>query len=214
MISIDADDDPFDLGFPPPQRLKKAEEPRFHIIGPLTEREADAILDNPAPSGVMKSVTLKEIKYYHHRLAQLVAKGERITDIALITGYTPNYISQLVNNDPSFKQLVADYQQVTVDKFADAADRLKTLGITSIDELQTRIQEDPDSFSKRELIEIVEMAILKPLQQKTTTAVVAGGPGAVNVQVNFVKADHQEMKLIPAEGRGGLEIPAIAAESE
>lgn len=199
-MPFDEDDDPFGLGPPPPARLRKAEPPPFKIIGPLTRSEVEALQENP---GVAPGRVLQKLRHHHHRLAQLVAKGERLTDISLVTGYSPNYIDNLTRYDPSFKQLVTDYQQVVADRFVDAIDRLKVLGISSVEELQDRLENDPESFSKRELIEIVEMALVKPMARGPSL----GGGGSsgqapVNVQVNFVEASKQpEMKTI--------EIPAL-----
>jgi hypothetical protein len=136
---------------------------------------------------------LAKIRHSHHEAARLMALGHPDVEISLFTGYTPVHLHNL-RNDPAFQELLAHYSGIEEQKFVDVLERMRQLGLNSIDELQERLDSDPESWSKRELLELAELTILKPLQ-RTAGAVGGGGPGAgglaggaVQIAVNFVTA--------------------------
>lgn len=99
---------------------------------------------------------LKQLRSQHHKLARLIAEGKRLEETCLITGYSLSYVSNL-KNDPSFKGLVAYYEQQVDEIFIDVQERLKDLGISSVEELQDRLATSPERFSSRELMELAEL---------------------------------------------------------
>lgn len=142
--------------------------------------------------------SLARIRHSHHQLAQLLAQGKEQAEVALITGYSPAYIST-IKNDPTFQELLSHYASVTEAAFVDVMERLRVLGLNSIDELQQRLEEDPEAWSRRELMELAELTLLKPIQAiRGGGQALNGGQGAaggVSVSVNFVTANHESKTI-------------------
>lgn len=123
---------------------------------------------------------LTHIRHSHHRLAQLLVEGKANAEISAITGYSPSYISNL-QRDPTFAELVDFYHQKAGEVFVDTLERLKLVGLTALDVLQTRFEENAEKISTREIMETVEMALIKPTRASTTAA-----PGStVSPQINI-----------------------------
>ena len=166
------------------QGRRKLPDPEFEILGSITaedlaDLEARAVTEPKALA----------IRHPHHQLAQLIAQGTEQAEISLITGYSPAYIST-IKHAPAFKELLAHYAGVDEAEGVDVFRRMKTLGLTAIEVLQERLDNDPDSWTKRELMELEKLNILEPLQ-KALGNDLGGGKGSaagVNVQVNFVTA--------------------------
>lgn len=142
----------------------------------------------PVPS---KFRNISAARSAHHLLAQLCAEGKSNIEIGLITGYSPAYISKLRSEDPAFRELLAHYAVERERVFVDALERMKALGVASLEELQERLESDPASFKHRELLEIAELMLTKGSGSASPAA------PAVSIAVNFVTP--------PGEGdRSGL----------
>lgn len=110
--------------------------------------------------GALGSVAapLKRLKHSHHGLARLVADGIREGEISSITGYSQSYIST-IKKHPDFVDLVAYYAEQKREVYLDVHQRLSSLSMDAVDELQGRLAEEPDRFDNRELKEIAEMGL-------------------------------------------------------
>lgn len=110
--------------------------------------------------GALGSVAppLKRLKHSHHGLARLVADGVREGEISSITGYSQSYIST-IKKHPDFVDLVAYYAEQKREVYLDVHQRLSSLSMDAVDELQGRLAEEPDRFDNRELKEIAEMGL-------------------------------------------------------
>ena len=135
--------------------------------------------------------TLSQIRHSHHQLAQLLAEGKPNSEAALLTGYSPTYIS-ILKDDPTFQELVAYYSAQTELVFVDVLERMKALGLSTLDELQARLEADPSDFSNRELMEQVELMLVKPMVA-TRGGILPGNAAGSNVansgvtlNVNFI----------------------------
>jgi len=131
------------------------------------------------------------IRNSHHLLAQQIAKGHSMAECALITGYGIATISQ-IKAAPAFQELVAFYQSEADRVFAEGLERMQALGLSSLDELQHRLESDPDAWSNRELMELSELMLIKPRNALGGGGALppgAGGQG-VSISVNFVQAEH------------------------
>jgi len=137
--------------------------------------------------------TLLSLRTAHHQLAQLLAKGTEQNLVALITGYSPAYISRL-KGDPAFKELLDFYSSEREKVFVDVLERMKALGVATLEELQERLTDDPSSFSNRELHEQLRLLLVDPAKPGSTLNPtsdrqgVAAGSGVV-VNVNFVSSE-------------------------
>lgn len=134
-------------------------------------------LENPAPEAgtgtaynAGNGMGLQRIRHSHHLLAMVLAEGANTAKAAALTGYSPQTINQL-SIDPTFKELVAHYHTATMAEYEELKRRAAALGLSFIDELQSRLEESPDSFPNSELakfgFELLDRSILPS----------KGGPG-------------------------------------
>jgi hypothetical protein len=120
-------------------------------------------------------------------LAQLLACGQ-VTDVeaSYLTGYTPQRIYQL-RQDPAFAELLAGYAASKELAFVDVLARMRSLGISAMEEIQARLEEAPEEFSLTKLQELMDMLLVKG--RSTPGGAVAqqgSGGSAPAVQISFV----------------------------
>ena len=145
-----------------------------------------ADLAKPLPAEAKPAPTAITIRHSHHMLAQALARGDTQEHVSLITGYSPAYISTL-KGDPAFAELLAYYGQQQELAFADVTERMRALGITALDELRSRLESAPDDWTRREIMELIELTLVKPGRQLGAPG--ASGPGhGVSIEVKFVEA--------------------------
>jgi hypothetical protein len=147
-----------------------------------------------------KPIPIQKLRASHHQLAQLLAQGRPDTEVSLITGYAPTRIS-ILKSDPTFQELMASYQTVRNQVFVDTLERMKILGLSTLDELQERLETDPERWSNRELMEMADLMLVKPrvnTQNFSTNS--PGAPVGVAIQVQFVKSDTPPLTI---EHEGG-----------
>lgn len=145
---------------------------------------------------------LLQIRQPHHALARLLCEGRDQVEVSLITGYSPAYISS-IQNDPAFAELMGYYGTQREQVFIDTLERLKSLGLTSAQELARRLEEAPEKFSNREIMELTELALVKPVAAANTGKGQGAGAGAgVSIQVSFVGTGPQPIDVTPRRGGG------------
>jgi hypothetical protein len=156
----------------------------IEILRPLVEEDLPLLISPPPVKAPPSSIL--SIRHSHHQLAQLLARGDCTqTEAALITGYSLSYIS-ILKTDPAFAELLSQYQEERKEIFVDVLERMKVLGLSTLDELQRRLEEMPEGWSRRELMEMAELMLVKPHQGRASAA---GAPApAVSVNVKFVQA--------------------------
>lgn len=150
----------------------------------LERSDLDLIL-NPPEKGILTS-PIARLRNSHHMLARLLAEGRRNGECSLMTGYSPSRIS-ILQNDPAFQDLLAYYKANTEAKYLDVHERLATLGMASVDELQERLEEDPAGFTNKDLMALSEFALDRSVTKDSRRAG-AGSGGAPAVMVTFVGA--------------------------
>jgi hypothetical protein len=118
----------------------------------------------------------------------MLATGTKQEECALVTGYSPVYIS-ILKTDPTFVDLIAYYSAQREVIFVDAIERMRTLGINTLEELQSRLEEDPSQFTNRELFEQAELTLIKPMAAtRSAHPITPSNSGAgVSVNVNFIQ---------------------------
>jgi hypothetical protein len=88
---------------------------------------------------------LQKLRATHHRQAQLLAQGKKLTEVAAIVGCTTQRLVQL-QVDPTFVELVSFYKdQIMVVALEDGArlrDKLVDVGEMAVDELRDRLEDD------------------------------------------------------------------------
>lgn len=163
-------------------RGAKRQVVQMSYVRDLNAGDLDLIL-NPPPKGSL-TTPLARLRASHHFLARLLAEGRRPGECSLMTGYSPSRIS-ILQNDPAFMDLVAYYKEAAEVKYLDVHERLASLGMATLDELQERLEEQPDGFKNRELLELAEFA----LDRSVTKDARKGGPNgntAPAINVTFV----------------------------
>lgn len=147
------------------------------------------LLENPPPVGGGTPV-IAELRSSHHSLAQILAKGHSNEEAALISGYSPSRIS-ILKSDPAFAELLVHYQTLREQVFVDVLERMKVLGLSTLEELQNRLETKPEGLSNRDLMDMTELLLVKG---RTGLAGAAGGSGPSGssmpmISVSFVTAD-------------------------
>lgn len=99
---------------------------------------------------------IKRIRQRHHELARLLAQGTKIVEAGKATGYTSARISVMLN-DPAFKELMTFYGAVVDEAYRDLHDQLAGVAGDAVDELQTRLDEEPESFTIGDLVKVATM---------------------------------------------------------
>lgn len=177
------------------------------VLRALTDEDLPA-LQAPTPVA-MPGQKVLQIRHSHHELARNLAAGMSEAEASLVTGYSSSYISVL-KADPAFRELLAYYATQVELRFVDLVDRMKTLGLSTIDELQRRLEVEPDGWTRRELMELAELC----LKAQPGQGPKAGGPGqgdapaapGVSISVQFVT---------PPQGGAPTDItPAITIDQE
>ena len=142
----------------PSGRGRRASEVQATTRRELTKADVDVLWK--LPEGGLGSTTppLQRIRFQHHQLARLLAQGTPQVEAAMITGMDQSRISVL-KNDPTFKELLDHYSSQVKEIFINVHERLAAVGLSSIDELQARLEETPDDFSLRELMELAALTL-------------------------------------------------------
>lgn len=174
-------------------RRLAAEPLTIEVIRPLDKNDIPLLVNPPALG--MLTPNLKQIRHIHHNIARLMAEGHAYAQISLLTGYDPSRLSILAK-DPAFSQLVNEYVTNRNMVNASVLERMRVLGLSTLEELQNRLESNPDDWTKRELMELAALTLGKNSGLESQSS---GNAPGVNVSITFVKAD--EGKII----EGGLE---------
>lgn len=179
---------------------KRGRRPRelveFMLIRPLSHDDLpDLELSPPRSIGAKPIVKLRSA---HHNLARLMALGTYDDPaLALLSGYDYNYL-QTLKSDPAFQELLNHYSTERDVIFVDVLERMKILGIETLEQIQESVTQDPDKWSNREKMELAKLLIIEPM--KATAGPAGGGGGAgnsVQLNVQFVQSnDHSSAPVL------------------
>lgn len=120
------------------------------FAGVKGELELEDLLSPPA----VPQSRIGRIRFVHHNVAQLLARGLANTEVSRITGMCMSRISILLA-DPTFKELVSFYAQQTVAANVKTVERLGQLSLLASEELQARLEENPEQVSTKDLTKIL-----------------------------------------------------------
>lgn len=111
---------------------------------------------------------IKRITERHHMVARLLAAGTKEGEVAALTGYDNARISVL-KASPAMQELIALYREEVNAQFAHVLDHMAGLSTDAILELRSRLEEDPDDFSVKDLREVAELTLDRTGHGKATT---------------------------------------------
>jgi hypothetical protein len=118
--------------------------------------------------------SLQKLRSRHHQLAQQLSSGMTDFQVSVSLGYSLSRIS-ILKSDPTFRELLSYYEKQHEALHLDVQERLINLGLDSIETLQSRLDDDPDEFSNKELLEVAEMALDRTGHGKSSTVSVMHG---------------------------------------
>lgn len=142
----------------PPSRGQKPRPLAVVVRRELTEVDVKTLWDLPPGGLEAETRPLVRLRYQHHYLARLLAEGRPDAECHLCTGYSISRIS-ILKNDPAFRELITYYQSQVEEVYINVHQRLAAVGLNSIEELMDRLDNDPDRFTNRELMELSELGL-------------------------------------------------------
>lgn len=131
---------------------RRAEAVTGTIVRELTEADI-ALLETDRG---IQPVPIKHLRHRHHALARALASGLSNWEAAMIAGYAPHRVA-ILNDDPTFKELVAFYHQEQAVVHQDLHEKLVGLSQDAADELATRLENEPEKLSTAQLQELVKL---------------------------------------------------------
>jgi hypothetical protein len=99
---------------------------------------------------------IKRLSERHHALARAIASGMGEGEAAIVCGYSISRVS-ILKSDPAFRELVAFYVDEKDKAFRSVQDKLAGIASDALDELQTRIEDEPEKLTVTQLLSIVTM---------------------------------------------------------
>ena len=190
-MDIEIDDLVREIGLQlPPARGRR---PATLEVGePRPLRAEDVVASNgkfPLPTSTPPA--LQKLRSRHHQLAQLISSGLTDFEVSTALGYSLSRIS-ILKADPTFRELVSCYEKQHQALHFDVQERLIQLGMDSVETLQARLDENPEDFSNKELLEVAEMALDRTGHGKSSTVSVLHGLDADTHAL--LKAQHESTK--------------------
>lgn len=168
------------------------------ILREIGEEDAAELLVERRDS--LQRQPLERLRTTHHLAARELAQGKPNVEVALITGYSPQRISDLLA-DPTFRELVAHYKSQVEAKWLNVQERLAALGLALTEELQHRLETAPEGFTNEDLRRWAE-----------TTLDRAGVGPSKNLNVKHADLTASLIEKIKREAEGGGDVRLLAAE--
>ncbi len=126
------------------------------VIGELTRADFRAFDRKDAKT--TKLSPLKRLSERHRNLARYIASGMEPSEVSAVSGYTNERINQLLK-DQCFKNLVEFYSKERDIVFQSVQEQLAGMAKDAVEELQERLETDPESLSASVLIEMSKMGL-------------------------------------------------------
>lgn len=121
------------------------------------ERELDMDdLESLLEEKGVQAPKIKEFRERHHALAKLIAEGRKPGEAAILQRYSQSRMSVLLA-DPSFRELVAHYQEIVNEEFVDFQAKLSELALDAAMILQSRMEDKPEDLSDALVLQIVQV---------------------------------------------------------
>lgn len=123
------------------------------------------VLRELGPGDVMQDAdgpglpAVQRLRESHHRVARLVARELHDAEISAITGMDLHRVNHLRNKDPAFRELVSFYRASREEELDYVKGRLHTLSLDALAEIQSRLDDAPETFSLKDLQSVAELSL-------------------------------------------------------
>lgn len=174
----------------------------------LLPEDIQLLAEPPAEGSLAPVPAIRRMRQSHHLVARLFAEGRKAVEISQITGKSQSWLSTL-QRDPAFEELIAYYGGQVEKVYTNVHERLATVGLTALEEIQERLDDDEASaeMSLLELQRIVEMAFdrsVAPGLSKPGAVGQSSAGAGVSLSVTFVQST-------PSEGDSPVGISTVPA---
>jgi hypothetical protein len=99
---------------------------------------------------------IKKLRERHHALARMLASGLAPGEAGIACGYSGSRVS-ILQGDPAFKELVGHYRAGAAERYFDGHSVMAELHIDAVEELRERLEDDAESFSHGQLMELAKL---------------------------------------------------------
>lgn len=139
------------------RRSTKTEPWQINYVRDIGPEDA-ALMQTAALAPTNQRAPLARLREPHHHLAKLLAEGTERVAASRITGYCTSRIKTL-ENDPAFNELIAHYRETKAAAAPDIDQAITNSALIAGQLLQERMEDEPDSFSNKELLAIRDASL-------------------------------------------------------
>lgn len=140
------------------------------VVRELTAEDMPLLMEEKGA----KPRPLQRLSQRHHALARNLASGMSRAEAAFLVGYDPHRVS-ILQNDPTFKELVQFYSEAVNAQYATLHEKLSHMSMEAAEIVHQRMEEEPEKIPTGMLMEIV----------KTGADRTGFGPQSKSTQVNI-----------------------------
>lgn len=168
------------------------------VVRPIRVSDLAAL----AAPGTVEGPVVKKLTDRHHGLARLLAAGVAPGEAAAVMNYDNGRVS-ILQNDPAFQELVSLYRGHVDEAFVSTMDQLAGMNRDIIEELRTRLEEDPSTFSNEELRRLMETSLDRtgfgPTHKQETTVTISLSEKLEVARKRALEARRVQAQVIDAE---------------
>lgn len=176
-----------------PGRVRNAPQEQLilQIVRPLSEADLSLVAGiQRGDQGGTRLAPIARLAARHHKAAQLICLGKTDVEVAILTGYTPQHVRNL-KLDPTFGELMKYYSLQRDAILVDVVEQMKTAGSAALAELQDRLETNPASWSKKDLMDYIKVTLSDPIDgARKNGQPVGGGAPVVNLKIAFVQSQN------------------------
>lgn len=142
-----------EIGGAPRGQGRAAKAVKLTLLRELTPADVSLL----ASERGVRPLSIAKLRDRHHSLARLLAQGLTNAECSRLTGYDPSRIS-ILKGDPTFQELVSDFQRMENNLLAEFVDRTTTLSLTAVNNLQEMLEDDESPLPASVQLEIAKFA--------------------------------------------------------
>lgn len=186
-----------DLTLPPSlsSRGRPAKEVNAEFLRPLEPQDIALILNGEVG---WRAKPLQKLRAAHHTIAFLLVSGDGDAEVSRKTGRSTSSI-QALKQDPAFQQLLSSYSKMGDEARADVFRQAADLSSAALAELQERVEQEPETFTNKELLEVSEKLMDRTGLGPSKTIKTFNGADVVKELVRQKEAERAGRVIDPEE---------------